>query len=93
MNKDVELMINKVIDLMMMDQKDSGVLSKNIECEAEDKQRELLIEAKEKTSKETYTLFLKLEDYLIELLALYEERAYKTGFRDGIKLMNSINQL
>ena len=93
MNKDTELMINKVIELMMIEQKDNGVLSKYIECEEEGERNELFNKVKENTSEETYRIFLELEDCLTGLLILYEDRAYKTGVLDGIKLSNSIKDI
>ena len=81
--------MKSIIDLMLCEQEENGLLSTNLECEAfriwievSGKLRDIVTENKH--------LLDELDDSVLELLTLYEERGYKTGVRDGIKIQNEI---
>ena len=86
-------MMDNIMDLMLNEQQEHGTLSENINCKSDILWHEISIKLKGMVSQEAYKMINEMENCLGDLLALYEERGYKTGVKDGIKLIDSIKRL
>ena len=86
-------MMDNIMNLMLNEQQEHGTLSENINCKSDILWYEISIKLKGMVSQEAYKMINEMANCLGDLLALYEEREYKTGVKDGIKLIDSIKRL
>ena len=92
-------MKKNIIDLAYESQREGGNLTDDIECKEFDEYFEILEElrqnmkSRDKDVTEVYKLMTDFELLAGCLMRIYEERGYKQGFRDGIKIQNEIKAL
>ncbi len=86
-------MKKSIFDLMLHEQREEGELSTNIVCKSDSDFDKCIQELEKIVPSEAHSIVSDLENNLLQLLYLYEQRGYEVGVRDGVKLADDIKAL